>query len=115
MPGGRRWRWSDEPFSYTKLCITVPVLVFFGVVLASAFEKGQQWLDRWLPSSNILNVAAVGAIGLGAYLFFLKVVWKLLPAGIRARIPYDRIEASQLKGDVRSFWDLCMLILRRRN
>jgi len=112
MPGGRRWRWSDDPFSYTKLCITVPALVFLGVVLISAFEKGQQWLDQWLPSSSALNVVVVGSIGLAAYLFFLKVVWKLLPAGIRARIPYDREEAIELKGDVRSFWDLCRLIMR---
>ncbi len=115
MPGGRRWRWSDEPFSYTKLCITIPALVFFGVVFISAFEKGQQWLVHWLPSSNILNVAAVGLIALAAYLFFLKVVWRLLPADIRAHIPYDLQEARELKGDVRSFWDLCKLILRPRN
>jgi hypothetical protein len=115
MPGGRRWRWSDEPFSYTKLCITIPALVFFGVVLTSAFEKGQKLMDHWLPSSNILDVAAVGLIALAGYLFFLKVVWRLLPTDIRARIPYDREEANELKGDVRSFWGLCKLILRPRN
>jgi RHS repeat-associated protein len=36
----------------------------------------------------------------------MKVLWRLLPASIRARIPYDAKEASESKGDIRSFWDL---------
>jgi len=101
VPGARRWNPSDEPFSYTKLCYFTPILVFGVVLLISVFEG-----DEWLPSSAALNVAIVSAIALAVYLFFLKVVWRLLPAGIRARIPYDRKQAMELKGDIRSFWEL---------
>jgi len=48
----------------------------------------------------------------GYYLFFMKVLWRLLPAKIRARIPYDRQEAIESKGDIKSFWDLRKLVLR---
>jgi hypothetical protein len=78
-----------------------------------------QWLDelgQWLPSSVLLKVA-LGAALLGAYyLFFMKVLWRLLPASIRRRIPYDAKEASESKGDIRSFWDLRKLVVPpRRN
>src|SRR5207248_10008207 len=76
VPGARRWNPSDEPFSYTKLCYFTPILVFGVVLLISVFEG-----DEWLPSSAALNVAIVSAIALAVYLFFLKVVWRLLPAG----------------------------------
>ena len=106
MPGGARWRWSDEPFSYTKLCYTVP-----GIVICSwLFLSGIGW-DAWLPKSNFLCVVVVGLIAVAAYVFFLTVVWDLLPNRIRERTPFDQIEAERLKGDVRSFWDLCKLIL----
>jgi hypothetical protein len=107
MPGSIRWRWSDEPFSYQKLCYSVPMLVFFGVVIASAFG------DNWLPSSNFLDVLLVGLIAGAIYLFFLKVVWQLLPARIRARIPYDRQEAENSKGDVKSFREFCRVIFSK--
>lgn len=48
----------------------------------------------------------VGVIAAATYFFVLKVVWLLLPGGIRARIPYDSKEANESKGDIRSFWDL---------
>ena len=38
MPGGARWRPSDEPFSYQKLCYFVPGLVFIGAVVMQAIE-----------------------------------------------------------------------------
>src|SRR5229473_3375088 len=98
MPGFGRWHPSEEPFSYTKLCAFVPILVFATVLFISMF-KG----DKWLPSSMALSVAIVGLTAAAIYLFFLKVVWLLLPGGIRARIPYDRQEASESKGDIRSF------------
>jgi hypothetical protein len=112
MPGFRRWHPSEEPFSYTKLCFYyLPcMLLFLGLaaMLVSAFGK-LQWLDRlgeWLPSSIPLGIA-IGAVFIGAYdLFFMKVLWKLLPASVRARIPYDAKEASESKGDIKSFWDL---------
>jgi hypothetical protein len=107
MPGARRWRPSEEPFSYTKLCAPVPVLVFVAILLISTFTE-----DRWLPSSMVLNVAVVGLIAAAAYFFFLKIVWLLLPGGVRARIPYDRREASESKGDIKSFWDLRKLLAR---
>jgi len=97
MPGFSRWRWSDEPFSYTKLCTTIPLLVFAVVLLISLFGR-----DQWMPSSDALSVAFVGLIALATYVFFLKVVWRLLPVGVRARIPYDRKEAGELKGDIKS-------------
>jgi len=106
MPGFPRWRWSNEPFSYTKLCYLVPLLVFAPAAFFPAFER-----CRWLPSSNVLRVATVGLIALGAYYFFLKVVWKLLPARVRERTPYDLKEAVELKGDVRSFRDFCKVLL----
>jgi hypothetical protein len=34
--------------------------------------------------------------------FSMKLLWRLLPASIRARIPYDAKEASESKGDIRS-------------
>ncbi len=112
MPGARRWRPSEELFSYTKLCFYyIPcwlVLLFVAALVVSAFGK-LHWLDRlgdWLPSSIPLGVA-IGAAFIGAYyLFFMKVLWRLLPASVRARIPYDAKEASESKGDIRSFWDL---------
>ena len=122
MPGGIRWDPTKEPFSYVKLCFYyVPgLLVLLGIaaLLISALG-GLQWLDRvggWLPSSELLR-AVTGAAFIGVYyLFFMKVLWRLLPASIRARIPYDAKEASQSKGAIRSFRDLCRLVLpTRRN
>jgi len=117
MPGGIRWDPTKGPFSYVKLCLYyLPgLLLFLGIValLISALG-GLQWLDRlggWLPSSALLRVVIGVALIGGYYLFFMKVLWRLLPASIRTRIPYDAKEASQLKGDIRSFWDLRKLVL----
>ncbi len=118
MPGFRRWNPSEELFSYAKLCFYyIPcLLVFLGIaaLLISAFGR-LQWLDQigsLLPSSVPLRVA-IGAALIGAYyVFFMKVLWKLLPASFRARIPYDAKEARESKGDIRSFWDLRKLVLR---
>jgi len=118
MPGFGRWNPSEEPFSYARLCLYyIPcLLVFLGIaaLLTSAFG-GLQWLDQigsLLPSSVPLGVA-IGAALIGTYyVFFLKLLWKLLPASIRARIPYDAKEAHESKGDIRSFWDLRKLVLR---
>jgi hypothetical protein len=120
MPGFPRWRPEEEPFSYWKLCLYyVPGSVFllWMVALLISMFGGLPslwpWLDevgRLLPSSAVLRVA-MGAIFLaGYYLFFMKVLWSLLPARIRARIPYDRQEAIQEKGDIRSLWDLRKVI-----
>jgi hypothetical protein len=108
MPGGIRWKWGDEPFSYTKLCYAIPILVFMSAVVIPLFK------EDWLPRSSFLNVLLVGSIALVVYLFFLKIVWRLLPARIRARIPYNRQEAENFKGDVRSFWDLCRALFSKR-
>jgi len=102
-----RWIWSEEPFSYLKLCIIAPVLVIAAVPIMSYLG----W-DKWLPSSEVLNVAIVGTIALGAYLFFAKVIWYLLPSGVRSHIPYDRKEALEKKGDVRSSWGLLRLFFK---
>jgi hypothetical protein len=117
MPGFRRWNPTEEPFSYAKLCFYyIPcLLVFLGIaaLLISAFG-GLQWLDRvgsWFPSSVPVRVAIGAALIGGYYVFFMKVLWNLLPASIRARIPYDAREASESKGDIRSFWDLHKLVL----
>jgi hypothetical protein len=107
MPGGVRWNWGDEPFSYQKLCYVIPMLVFL-VAVAIPLSG-----DQWLPRSNFLNVMLVGAVGVLVYLFFLKVVWRLLPASKRDRIPYNRQEAVNLKGDVRSFRDFCRVVFSR--
>ena len=112
MPGFRRRHPSEEPFSYTKLCYYYfpGLLAFLGIValLISAFGK-LQWLDHldsWLPSSIVSGVAFGAAFIGGYYFLFMKVLWRLLPASIRARIPYDAKEASESKGDIKSFWDL---------
>jgi hypothetical protein len=109
MPGFRRWYPSEEPFSYTKLCFYyIPcwlVLFVIAALLVSAFGK-LQWLDRLVPSSIPWGIAFGAAFVVSYYLFFMKVLWRLLPASIRARIPYDAKEASESKGDIRSFWDL---------
>jgi hypothetical protein len=107
MPGFGRWRPSDEPFSYTKLCAAIPIFVFAAVLIISSFE-----VDKWLPSSIAFSVATVGLIAIATYLFFLKVVWLLLPSRIRDRIPYDRKDASESKGDIKSIWDLRKLLVR---
>jgi hypothetical protein len=117
MPGGIRWDPSKEPFSYVKLCFYyLPCLLFLlwiVVLLFSAFG-GLQWLDqivKWLPSSTVLRIV-IGATLLSVYYFlFMKVLWRFLPAGIRARIPYDAKEASESKGDIKSFWDLRKLLV----
>jgi hypothetical protein len=62
-----------------------------------------------------LGVAIGAALIAAYYLFFMKVLWRLLPASIRARIPYDAKEASESKGDIKSFWDLRKLVLPTRN
>ncbi len=108
MPGFPRRYWPDEPFSYKSLCNAVPILVIVSVVLFSAFEG-----DAWLPSSLALDVVIVGMTALLMYLFFLKIVWRLLPGEVRARIPYDRAEAQRSKGDVRSLGDLFRLLVSR--
>jgi hypothetical protein len=107
MPGGVRWNWGDEPFSYQKLCYLIPMVVFLTVVALALFG------DEWLPKSNFLNVLVVALMGGIAYLFFLKVVWRLLPASKRDRIPYNRQEAENLKGDVRSFRDFCRVVFSK--
>lgn len=107
MPGGVRWNWGDQPFSYQKICYVVPMVVFLGAVASTL--RG----DEWIPRSNFLNVLFVGAVGAIVYLFFLKIVWRLFPARIRARIPYNRREAENLKGDVRSFRDFCRVIFSK--
>lgn len=117
MPGFRRWNPSEEPFSYAKLCFYyIPcLLVFLGnaALLITAFG-GLQWLNQigsLLPSS-VPSRVAIGTALIGAYyVFFMKVLWKLLPASIRTRIPYDAKEARESKGDIRSFWDLRKLVL----
>ena len=71
------------------------------------------WLKGRRPrllSSIFLSVVVVGLIAAAIYFFFLKVVWLLLPRSIRVRIPYDRKEASESKGDIKSFWDLRKLV-----
>jgi|SRR6516164_8009771 hypothetical protein len=108
MPGFRRWYPSEEPFNYKKLCAAVPFFVFGTVLLISVF-KG----DNWLPFSIPLSVAIIGLIAIAAYFFFLKIVWILLPSGVRARIPYDSKEASESKGDVRSIRDLLKVLVDR--
>src|SRR5271155_1468020 len=121
MPGFRRWHPNEESFSYAKLCFYyIPCwLVFLGIaaMLISAFG-GLQWLDRignWLPSSTLWRIVlGIGLIA-GYYLFFMKIVWGLLPMRMRARIPYDAKEASESKGDIKSFWDLRKLVIRTRN
>ena len=117
MPGFRRWHPNEEPFSYTKLCnYYLPGLVVIGAVLFTAF-RGFGWLeqwDKWFPSTFV-NVAVFFVIAVAVYLLVLKLVWRLLPASIRARIPYDRQEAMELKGDIKSFWDLRKLVLPTRN
>ena len=122
MPGGVRWRPEDEPFSYWKLCLYyLPGLALFLWMLALLVSMfgGLPWLWRWLDqvdkvghSSELLRVAMLGAFVGAYYLFFMKVLWNLLPANMRARIPYDRKEAIELKGDIRSVWDLRKLIIR---
>jgi hypothetical protein len=101
MPGGGV-RSSEIPFSYTKLCYEIASLV----LIAAAFILGD-----WHPSSIFVGVMVVGFIASATLLLFLKVVWRLLPDSVRARIPYDSKEAGELKGDIRSFWDLRKLLL----
>jgi hypothetical protein len=117
MPGFGRWSPNEEPFTYTKLCnYYLPVLLLIGILLFTAFH-GFGWLeqwDKWFPSS-FLNVAVFLVIAIAAYFFVLKVVWWLLPASVRARIPYDRREARDSKGDIKSVWDLRKLVRRTRN
>jgi divalent metal cation (Fe/Co/Zn/Cd) transporter len=109
MPGFRRWHPSEEPFSYTKLCFYyIPcclVLLVIAALLVSAFGK-LQWLDGLVPSSIPWGIAIGAAFVVAYYLFFMKLLWKLLPASVRARIPYDAKEANESKGDIRSLWDL---------
>lgn len=121
MPGGIRWKPAKEPFSYAKLCFYyVPgllVLLVIAALVISAFGESQ-WLDRvgsWFPSSVLWRVAIGAALIAGYYLFFMKILWRLLPATVRARIPYDRQEAMESKGDIKSFWDLRKLVLPERN
>ena len=109
MPGAPRWHWSDEPFSYTKMCYAVPAIVFLVVLLLSAFG-----LDDWLPRSTVWSVVSVGLIAIASYVFFVSVVWRLLPSRVRSRTPYNRKEASEEKGDIRSFWNLCKALFSRR-
>ena len=93
-----RSNWSNEPFSYVKLCMVVPAIIMVAVPIICLFEG-----DRWLPTSTVLTVLLVGAVALVAYVFLVKVVWILLPASLRSHIPYDRKDAMEKKVDVRSF------------
>jgi hypothetical protein len=108
MPGAPRWHWSDEPFSYTKLCYVVP-----GFVIAIWLLLSVIGLDEWLPTSATFDVALVGVSALLAYLFFRIFVWRFLPTKVRSRTPYDRKEANEQKGDVRSFWDMCKVLFSK--
>src|SRR5882672_3788093 len=98
MPGGIRWHPSDEPFSYTMLCNYYLPCVALIIALVVSAVKGIDWMDevgKRLPSSNILSAAIVILGMFVVYVFFLKVVWMLLPYRIRERIPYDRKEAIE--------------------
>jgi hypothetical protein len=121
MPGFRRWHPSEEGFNYAKLWFYyVPCwFVFAGIagMLISAFG-GLQWfgqIGNWFPSSVPLRIAIAIALIAAYYLFFMKVLWRLLPADVRARIPYNAKEASESKGDIRSLSDLRKLVLRPRD
>jgi len=115
MPGVGRWRWPrstneanwfTEPFSYTKLSYAIPIVVFTVAVLVSISNVD------YSPSSLFLRVIIVGFIAFAAQVIFLKIVWRLLPANFRARIPYDGNDAREQKGDIKSFWDLLKVIVR---
>jgi hypothetical protein len=121
MPGGVRWDPTKEPFSYWKVCFyylpCTGVLLWTMALLAAAFGE-ERWLDKlesWLPSSTLQGAAMSAAFVLGYYLFFMKILWRLLPMNVRERIPYDRQEATQSKGDIKSLWDLRKLVLPTRN
>jgi hypothetical protein len=120
MPGFRRWHPNEERFSYFKVWFYyVPCwLIFLGIaiMLISALG-GWQWFDQignWVPSSVPLRIALAVGLMAAYYLFFMKILWKVLAASIRARIPYDAKEASESKGDIKSLGDLRKLVLRPR-
>jgi hypothetical protein len=96
MPGGGV-RSSEIPFSYSKLCYEIAGIV----LVAAGFILGD-----WHPSSGFVEVMVAGFIAGATLLLLLNVVWRFLPDSVRARIPYDSKEAGELKGDIRSFWDL---------
>src|SRR3954469_3147168 len=106
MPGAARWRWQDSPFSYEKLCYMVPVMVIVTILLSDFFYA-------WLPKSDIWSLVIVSSLSLAALLFVYKVVWRFIPERVTARVPYNFQEAQMSKGDVRSFWQFCRVLIGR--
>jgi hypothetical protein len=92
-----------QPFSYVKACRAIETLIFIGTMIALGFS------NLGSGHSDVLIMSAVAAEILILMLVLEKIVWKRLPAHIKARVPYDLKEALQQKGDIRSFRDFLKL------
>jgi hypothetical protein len=105
--GQKRGSWIEQPFNYVKACRFVEtVLLVVTAITISVSDLGSRY-------SYVIITICVAAEIIVVMLILERLVWKLLPPSVRARIPYDVGEALQQKGDVRSYRDLPKL--RRTN
>jgi len=110
--GRKRRKWREQPFSYVKACELVERVVFVTTIIATIFTD---FFTDFLSRYSDLVLVVVGCCfmaGMIGLMFFLeRLVWKRLPAHIRARIPYDAAEAAQDKGDIRSYMQLVKVLV----
>jgi hypothetical protein len=91
--------WHRQPFSYVKLCRAIETLIFIATMIALGFS------NLGSGHSDALIMGSVAAEILILMWVLEKIVWRLLPAHLKARVLYALEEALQQKGDIRSFRD----------
>ncbi len=109
MPGSSRWiyprrtsspPWTHQPFSYVKVCRAAETVLFIAIMVAlGIFVSGSE-------HSDLLIMGCVAAVIISVMVILEKIIWKMLPAHVKARIPYDMKEALENKGDIRQLRDL---------
>ncbi len=102
--GEKRLSWSDYPFSYLKVCRTFEAVVLAVVAIALGFVGNFSRPTLWL----VFLCVGLGLVTLS--LILERVVWRFLPPGVQARIPYDAREALEKKGDIRSYREFLKLL-----
>jgi len=106
-PGDKRPARRRQPFSYVKACRTAEGLLLLATTIVVGFT------DVDAGHSNFVVMACVAGEILIVMFILERLVWKSLPPRTRERIPYDSDEATQNKGDIRSFGQLMRLLTKR--
>jgi hypothetical protein len=108
MLRGRPQDWKAIPFSYKKMCYAVEI--WFG--LLSLGLLAWQFLVSGREAWQLLAIWA--AVNFVFQRLLEGLVWKSLPADLKANIPYDAVEAARGKGVIHSYRDLFRWLRMRK-